>query len=111
MVNGVAREELTADEWKLIEPFQPKGGSGPHPERLRQQLDGTIAETDRRGRIDLSLVSVDSTVVRAHDCDSVIWPSGLPGRANASRAAPQAQVGGMITQPASSSPGSCQGSW
>lgn len=105
----MARTELTAVEWRLIEPLLPIGRFGPYPEHLREQsegviwkfgsggqwremppefgvwqtvynrflqwrdagvfqalIDAMIPEAARRGPVDLSLVSVDSTMARAH---------------------------------------------
>ena len=38
----MTRRQLTDEQRKLIEPFQPIGEYGPYPERLREQFEGAI---------------------------------------------------------------------
>lgn len=86
----MTRVQLTDPDWEFIEPYLPIGEYGPYPERLRQQFEGVIwrfktggqwremptefgawstgliTEAAKRGEVDLSLVSIDSTTARAH---------------------------------------------
>ncbi|AKL64341.1 hypothetical protein M444_01560 [Streptomyces sp. Mg1] len=70
----MTRRQLTHAQWKFIEPYLPIGRATVYG-RFRvwrdagvftALLEGLIAEGARVGRTDLSLVSVDSTTVRAH---------------------------------------------
>ncbi|MFJ4519217.1 transposase [Streptomyces sp. NPDC088816] len=85
----MARGDLTDDEWAVFEPLLSLGERGPVPD-LRRLVNGVmwrfrtggpwrdragvfqalmeavIAEAAARGQVDLDLVSVDSTVARAH---------------------------------------------
>jgi transposase len=74
----VARFGLTDAEWALVEPFLPVAATGPLPRRPRAQLNGVLWRfRNGTGRRDVperyrswtgiySLMSGDSTVVRAH---------------------------------------------